>query len=84
MTSTVFVELESPAEGPTVVEGITHGTIYLNPRFDPPKTLPGFKPTDRKLTSQTAFTEIFVGERKYVTRVADFIIYSSTKTFFYF
>ena len=71
MTSTVLVGLESPVEGPAAVEGITHGTIFLNPRFDPPKMLPGLKPTDRKLTSQNPFAENFVGERNYVTRIVD-------------
>ena len=73
MTSTVLVGLQSPLEGPAAVEGIVHGAVFLNPRFDPPKTLPGLKPTGRKLTSQNPFAEDFVGEKNYVDKVVGFI-----------
>ena len=75
MTSTLLIGLESPLEGPAAVEGITHGTIFLNPKFDEPKKLPGLKPTNRKLTSQNPFAERFIGEKKKLLKILILLFY---------
>ena len=58
----LFVGFESPIEGPAALEAISQGAVFLNPKFDPPKSLDLSKPTRRKIKSQNPFAEEFIGE----------------------
>ena len=61
-TSRVYVGLESPLEGPAALEAVSQGTVFLNPKFDPPRRLDPSKPTIRKLKSQSPYAEEYIGE----------------------
>ncbi|GFO13088.1 alpha-1,6-mannosylglycoprotein 6-beta-n-acetylglucosaminyltransferase a [Plakobranchus ocellatus] len=63
----VFVGLGFPYEGPAPLEAIANGAVFLNPRFTPPhssKNTKFFKgkPTQREITSQHPYAEVFVGK----------------------
>ncbi|KAI6183291.1 Peptide-N(4)-(N-acetyl-beta-glucosaminyl)asparagine amidase [Aphelenchoides bicaudatus] len=62
----VFLGLGFPLEGPAALEAISNGAIFIQPRFDPPKSRTTYKffsekPTMRKITSQNPYMERFVG-----------------------
>ncbi|PVD38108.1 hypothetical protein C0Q70_00719 [Pomacea canaliculata] len=63
----VFVGLGFPYEGPAPLEAIANGAVFLNPRFNPPhssrntKFFKG-KPTQREVTSQHPYAEVFIGK----------------------
>ncbi|XP_076443774.1 alpha-1,6-mannosylglycoprotein 6-beta-N-acetylglucosaminyltransferase A-like [Babylonia areolata] len=63
----VFVGLGFPYEGPAPLEAIANGAVFLNPRFTPPhssKNTKFFKgkPTQREVTSQHPYAEVFIGK----------------------
>ncbi|XP_022109517.1 alpha-1,6-mannosylglycoprotein 6-beta-N-acetylglucosaminyltransferase A-like isoform X2 [Acanthaster planci] len=63
----LFVGLGFPYEGPAPLEAIANGCIFLNPSFDPPKSKANTKffknkPTDRELTSQHPYAELYIGK----------------------
>ncbi|KAK7507475.1 hypothetical protein BaRGS_00001410 [Batillaria attramentaria] len=63
----VFVGLGFPYEGPAPLEAVANGAVFLNPRFSPPhssKTTKFFKgkPTQREVTSQHPYAEVFIGK----------------------
>ncbi|XP_046542925.1 alpha-1,6-mannosylglycoprotein 6-beta-N-acetylglucosaminyltransferase A-like isoform X1 [Haliotis rubra] len=65
--SKVFIGMGFPYEGPAPLEAIANGAVFLNARFDPPhgnKNDPVFKgkPTQRELTSQHPYAEMFIGK----------------------
>ncbi|KAL6732338.1 hypothetical protein Aduo_003107 [Ancylostoma duodenale] len=58
----IFVGLGFPFEGPAPLEAIAHGAVFINPKFDPPKSRLNTaffydKPTLRELTSQSPYME---------------------------
>lgn len=65
--SKVFIGLAFPYEGPAPLEAIAQGSVFINPKLDPPlnrENSPFFKgkPTFRLLTSQHPYMETFVGK----------------------
>ncbi|GFS07555.1 alpha-1,6-mannosylglycoprotein 6-beta-N-acetylglucosaminyltransferase A [Elysia marginata] len=63
----VFVGLGFPYEGPAPLEAIANGAVFLNPQFSPPhssKNTKFFKgkPTQREITSQHPYAEVFIGK----------------------
>ncbi|XP_038049194.1 alpha-1,6-mannosylglycoprotein 6-beta-N-acetylglucosaminyltransferase A-like isoform X2 [Patiria miniata] len=63
----LFIGLGFPYEGPAPLEAIANGCIFLNPSFDPPKSKVNTKffknkPTDRELTSQHPYAEVYIGK----------------------
>ncbi|KAL8623887.1 hypothetical protein ACOMHN_050602 [Nucella lapillus] len=63
----IFVGLGFPYEGPAPLEAIANGAVFLNPRYTPPhssKNTPFFKgkPTQREVTSQHPYAEVFIGK----------------------
>lgn len=65
--SKVFIGLAFPYEGPGPLEAIAQGSVFLNPKLNPPlnRENSGFfkgKPTFRALTSQHPYMETFIGE----------------------
>ncbi|KAK7112831.1 alpha-1,6-mannosylglycoprotein 6-beta-N-acetylglucosaminyltransferase A-like [Littorina saxatilis] len=63
----MFIGLGFPYEGPAPLEAIANGAVFLNPRFSPPhssKNTKFFKgkPTQREVTSQHPYAEVFVGK----------------------
>ncbi|XP_076441339.1 alpha-1,6-mannosylglycoprotein 6-beta-N-acetylglucosaminyltransferase A-like [Babylonia areolata] len=63
----VFVGLGFPYEGPAPLEAIANGAVFLNPRFTPhhsSKNTKFFKgkPTQREVTSQHPYSEVFIGK----------------------
>ncbi|KAK3760854.1 hypothetical protein RRG08_034695 [Elysia crispata] len=63
----VFVGLGFPYEGPAPLEAIANGAVFLNPLFTPPhssKNTKFFKgkPTQREITSQHPYAEVFIGK----------------------
>uniref|UniRef100_A0A7E4ZTL0 alpha-1,6-mannosyl-glycoprotein 6-beta-N-acetylglucosaminyltransferase n=1 Tax=Panagrellus redivivus TaxID=6233 RepID=A0A7E4ZTL0_PANRE len=70
--SKVFLGLGFPLEGPAPLEAISNGAIFINHRFDPPKSRLTWsffadKPTLRKLASQNPYMERFVGAPLVIT-----------------
>ncbi|KAI6195497.1 Alpha-1,6-mannosyl-glycoprotein 6-beta-N-acetylglucosaminyltransferase [Aphelenchoides besseyi] len=70
--SKVFLGLGFPIEGPAPLEAIASGAVFINPRFNPPKSRTTYKffsekPTMRKLTSQNPYLERFVGRPSVIT-----------------
>ncbi|EYC30320.1 hypothetical protein Y032_0005g2575 [Ancylostoma ceylanicum] len=58
----IFVGLGFPFEGPAPLEAIAHGAVFINPKFDPPKSRLNTvffrdKPTLREFTSQSPYLE---------------------------
>ncbi|RCN43731.1 hypothetical protein ANCCAN_10295 [Ancylostoma caninum] len=58
----IFVGLGFPFEGPAPLEAIAHGAVFINPKFDPPKSRLNTaffrdKPTMREFTSQSPYME---------------------------
>ncbi|RCN38467.1 hypothetical protein ANCCAN_15604 [Ancylostoma caninum] len=58
----IFVGLGFPFEGPAPLEAIAHGAVFINPKFDPPKSRLNTvffrdKPTLREFTSQSPYME---------------------------
>jgi hypothetical protein len=58
--------------GPAPLEAVSHGAIFINPKFDPPhgrgtEAFFAQKPTGRRLTSQHPYLEEFVGAPAVVT-----------------
>ncbi|XP_032902328.1 coiled-coil domain-containing protein 126 [Amblyraja radiata] len=63
----VFVGLGFPYEGPAPLEAIANGCIFLNLRFQPPKSRKNTlffqgKPTFRELSSQHPYAEMYIGK----------------------
>ncbi|XP_043546929.1 alpha-1,6-mannosylglycoprotein 6-beta-N-acetylglucosaminyltransferase A-like [Chiloscyllium plagiosum] len=63
----VFVGLGFPYEGPAPLEAIANGCIFLNPKFNPPKSRKNTnffqgKPTFRELSSQHPYAEVYIGK----------------------
>jgi hypothetical protein len=54
--SRILLGVEKPLDGPTALESIAHGCVYLNPLFSPPRLVSG-KPTNYRYTSQHPFIE---------------------------
>lgn len=68
----VFVGLGFPYEGPAPLEAIANGAVFLNPRFSPShssKNTKFFKgkPTQREVTSQHPYAEVFIGRPRVYT-----------------
>jgi len=68
----VFLGLGFPLEGPAPLEAIANGAIFINHKFDPPKSRLTYKffedkPTLRELGSQSPYMERFVGEPHVIT-----------------
>ncbi|KAI6224537.1 Alpha-1,6-mannosyl-glycoprotein 6-beta-N-acetylglucosaminyltransferase [Aphelenchoides fujianensis] len=60
----IFLGLGFPIEGPAPLEAVANGAIFINPRFEPPKSRTTYKffsekPTMRKITSQNPYMERF-------------------------
>ncbi|CAJ0595832.1 unnamed protein product [Cylicocyclus nassatus] len=58
----IFVGLGFPFEGPAPLEAIANGAVFINPKFDPPKSRLNTeffrdKPTLREFTSQLPYIE---------------------------
>ncbi|VDM66374.1 unnamed protein product [Strongylus vulgaris] len=58
----LFVGLGFPFEGPAPLEAIANGAVFINPKFDPPKSRLNTiffrdKPTMREFTSQAPYIE---------------------------
>ncbi|EYC30317.1 hypothetical protein Y032_0005g2574 [Ancylostoma ceylanicum] len=58
----IFVGLGFPFEGPAPLEAIANGAVFINPKFDPPKSrlntaFLGDKPTLREFPSQSPYME---------------------------
>ncbi|XP_056153597.1 alpha-1,6-mannosylglycoprotein 6-beta-N-acetylglucosaminyltransferase B-like [Lampris incognitus] len=63
----VFVGLGFPYEGPAPLEAIASGCVFLQPRFDPPRSSDNSdfyrgKPTTRQISSQHPYAEDFIGK----------------------
>ncbi|XP_048407295.1 alpha-1,6-mannosylglycoprotein 6-beta-N-acetylglucosaminyltransferase A-like [Stegostoma tigrinum] len=63
----IFVGLGFPYEGPAPLEAIANGCIFLNPKFNPPKSRKNTnffqgKPTFRELSSQHPYAEVYIGK----------------------
>ncbi|XP_077583132.1 alpha-1,6-mannosylglycoprotein 6-beta-N-acetylglucosaminyltransferase A isoform X2 [Stigmatopora nigra] len=63
----LFVGLSFPYEGPAPLEAIANGCVFLNPKFNPPKSSKNTdffkgKPTLRELTSQHPYAEVYIGQ----------------------
>jgi hypothetical protein len=58
-SSVLLIGVGGPLDGPTALEAIAHGCIYLNPRFDPPVHAEN-KPTKFLYTSQHPFAELYI------------------------
>ncbi|KAK6022444.1 hypothetical protein OSTOST_11858, partial [Ostertagia ostertagi] len=61
-SASVFVGLGFPFEGPAPLEAISHGAVFINPKFKPAKTRLNTaffrdKPTLREFTSQSPYME---------------------------
>ncbi|KAE9551132.1 hypothetical protein FO519_005667 [Halicephalobus sp. NKZ332] len=70
--SRIFLGLGFPLEGPAPLEAIANGAIFINHRFEPPKSRLTYKffedkPTMRELGSQSPYMERFVGEPHVIT-----------------
>ncbi|KAI6238388.1 Alpha-1,6-mannosyl-glycoprotein 6-beta-N-acetylglucosaminyltransferase [Aphelenchoides fujianensis] len=68
----IFLGLGFPIEGPAPLEAVANGAIFINPRFEPPKSRTTYKffsekPTMRKITSQNPYMERFVGRPFVIT-----------------
>jgi Glycosyltransferase family 18 len=60
MTGVRFVlGLGAPLDGPTALEALAHGCIFINPTINPPITIAD-KPTRRMFTSQHSFVEEYI------------------------
>ncbi|KHJ92338.1 hypothetical protein OESDEN_07773 [Oesophagostomum dentatum] len=58
----IFVGLGFPYEGPAPLEAVANGAVFINPKFDPPRSRLNTaffheKPTLRELTSQSPYME---------------------------
>ncbi|XP_068704273.1 alpha-1,6-mannosylglycoprotein 6-beta-N-acetylglucosaminyltransferase A-like [Montipora foliosa] len=65
--SKVFIGLSFPYEGPAPLEAIAQGSVFINPKLNPPLNRDnsrffGGKPTFRLVTSQHPYMETFVGK----------------------
>ncbi|XP_023862521.1 alpha-1,6-mannosylglycoprotein 6-beta-N-acetylglucosaminyltransferase B-like [Salvelinus sp. IW2-2015] len=63
----VFVGLGFPYEGPAPLEAIALGCVFLQPRFQPPRSSENSdfykgKPTTRQVSSQHPYAEEFIGK----------------------
>ncbi|KAM4624498.1 alpha-1,6-mannosylglycoprotein 6-beta-N-acetylglucosaminyltransferase B-like [Polymixia lowei] len=63
----VFVGLGFPYEGPAPLEAIALGCVFLQPRFEPPRSSDNSdfykgKPTSRQVSSQHPYAEDFIGK----------------------
>ncbi|XP_033629093.1 alpha-1,6-mannosylglycoprotein 6-beta-N-acetylglucosaminyltransferase A-like isoform X1 [Asterias rubens] len=63
----LFIGLGFPYEGPAPLEAIANGCMFLNPSFGPPKSKSNTKffknkPTERELTSQHPYAEVYIGK----------------------
>ncbi|KAF7667702.1 hypothetical protein LDENG_00049030 [Lucifuga dentata] len=63
----LFVGLGFPYEGPSPIEAVALGCVFLQPQFDPPHSSDNNdfykgKPTTRQITSQHPYAEDFIGK----------------------
>ncbi|VDM55885.1 unnamed protein product [Angiostrongylus costaricensis] len=63
-SSNIFFGLGFPLEGPAPLEAIAYGAVFINPKFNPPKSRRNMmflheKPTLREFTSQLPYLERF-------------------------
>ncbi|KAK6045016.1 hypothetical protein COOONC_17479 [Cooperia oncophora] len=61
-STSIFVGLGFPFEGPAPLEAVAHGAVFINPRFEPAKNRLNTaffrdKPTLREFTSQSPYME---------------------------
>uniref|UniRef100_A0AC35F5V5 Alpha-1,6-mannosyl-glycoprotein 6-beta-N-acetylglucosaminyltransferase n=1 Tax=Panagrolaimus sp. PS1159 TaxID=55785 RepID=A0AC35F5V5_9BILA len=68
----IFLGLGFPLEGPAPLEAVANGAIFINHRFNPPKSRLSYKffedkPTLRELDSQSPYMERFIGEPYVIT-----------------
>ncbi|XP_065837233.1 alpha-1,6-mannosylglycoprotein 6-beta-N-acetylglucosaminyltransferase B-like [Oscarella lobularis] len=63
----IFVGMGFPYDGPAPLEALAHGCVFLQPKFNPPRSAKNDeffkgKPSSRSLSSQNQYLEKLVGE----------------------
>lgn len=70
-SSALYIGLGDPVIGPSSLEAMACGCVYINPKFDPPRTLNGKKPNGYRYTSQVPLAESIGAPHAYTVGIRD-------------